>query len=482
MTRILYWNIQKFSVNKFWEETLKRDIHGSPILSQKSRDRWNYFRYAFDNYGGMPARTPEIIVIVELQTGPVARGTLVSARGPEATQNLVAEVRNWTGNANWMTVPPLCTKSYSKEGVIVLYDSTNLIFTGPDIWPGGDGPAQQAPFGPHPAPAPFAPASPYPAEWDPYIRTGALNRPIPHGSLYNANLWENQMAAKVANFTSSGGAGLDPAPGGIPAAGTVMDGNLGPRTPYMTTFFRPATNENITLFAVHSPASGNARNYMYALACTAEIANQPVNAFNERKVVVGDFNYNLFEKTDDHAEYPTTMRNGYGYFMQRGYSIGIHQPGYLPPPSPAPPPPPNPPLGYYDYFGTQLMPEDNGLNWSIKGFPLYYPGYGYMRNMNVKCIDNIFATGPNFQNITVLNPVVGSPYNVLPVGGAPAWLTPGMRGHFLINSLCPCYNPPNPPQWQAPPFAAGMHQVFRDWQNFGRIRSTSDHLPIMAEF
>ena len=460
MTRILYWNIENFSVNKFWDNSRKRKRGSSGTGAQQAVYRLRYFRYAFDNgTAANAAHTPEIVVIVELESGVTVPGGLVTGNGPTATQNLVTEIRNRTGNNNWMAVPSLYAGP--REGVIVLYNSANLIFTGPNIWPGGVGPSAIPP----------APASPYPAAWNPYIRTGALSRAIPAGAQYNANRWENQMAARVAGFTSYNPAvtPLVPAPGGMPLPGAAMDGNLGPRTPYMTTFFRPAAGaapaENITLFAIHAPANANAAyNYMTNLACTQEIAAAPLG--NERKVVVGDFNLNLFNGTG-------ALRQRYRYFQQLWYSIGVVPTGGGPP---------NPPLGYYDYFGTHLMPDNNARNWSNAGFPRYYPGYGYMSDINTKCIDNIFATSPNFQNTTILNPVVGSPYNVLPGGGAPVWLTAAMQGHFAIHCLCPCYNLQKFPQWQAPPFAPGMNTYFRGWQNFGRIRSTSDHLPIIADF
>ncbi len=467
MTRILYWNIENFSVNKFGQINRKRDRTGAirgGFYTDQSQDRLSYFLTVFDNLyaNGTPAniaRTPEIVVVVELESGASARGYLVTGNGPKATQELVDEIRHWTGNANWMVVPPLYTGR--REGVIVLYDSTNLIFTGPDIWPGGAGPAGPPPAPVLAAPVVPAPASPYPAEWHPYLG----NRAIPAGAQYNSNRWENALSARVAGFTSSGGAGLVPAPAGMPAMGAAMDGNLDPRTPFMVTFFRPAPAENITIFAIHAPANNNAaRNYMTALASTQEIAAAPVG--NERKVIVGDLNFNLFTNAG-------TVPLRYQYFTQLGYAIGIAPLAALPP---------VPPLGYFEYFATHLSKKAKAVNWSDGHTTRYYPGYGYFSE-TYKNIDNIFVNGGALANTTALNAIVGSPYAVLPLGVPPAWLTPAMRGHFVIDCLCPLYNPPNPPpQWTAPQFAGGMRQLFRSWANYGRIRSTSDHLPLIANF
>jgi len=466
MTRILYWNIENFSVNKFWDNSHKRKRGSAQSAAQNASDRLSYFLQAFDNFyaNGTPAniaRTPEIVVIVELESGVTGRGTLVTGNGPTATQNLVTEIRTRSGNANWMAVPPLYTGP--TEGVIVLYNSANLIFTGPNIWPGGGGPSAIPPA--PPGVAPPAPASPYPAAWNTFIRTGALSRAIPAGAQYNANRWENQMAARVAGFTSNNGIGLLPLPAGMPALGAAMDGNLGPRTPYMVTFFRPAAApapaENITLFAIHAPASGNAYNYMTALACTQQIAGGA--ALNERKVVLGDFNLNLFTNAG-------ALRQRYDYFQQLGYDIGVV-------PNLANFAAPNPPLGYFEYFATHLAKKKSAVNWSDNNATRYYPGYGYT-SASYKTIDNILVNSPNFQNTTILNPVVGSPYNVVPLI-PPVWIGNVPQGHFTLDTLCTIYQA-NAPTWQAPQYQAGIRQTFRGWNNFGRIRSTSDHLAIIA--
>lgn len=479
MTRILYWNIENFSVNKFWDISRKRKKGSAGgNAAQQAADRLDYFLYAFDNQfpNGTPAcanRTPEIVVIVELESGVVPRGCLVNADGPVATQNLVTQIRAWTANNNWMAVPPLYTGP--TEGVIVLYNSANLIFTGPNIWPGGGGPSAIPPA--PPGVAPPAPASPYPAAWNTFIRTGALSRSIPAGAQYNANRWENQMAARVAGFTSSAGAGLVPPPGGMPPAGINMDGldplgpagpagPLGPRTPYMVTFFRPAGGgapaENITLFAIHAPASGNAYNYMTALACTQQIA--AALGVNERRVVVGDFNLDMFTAAG-------ALRQRYQYFQQLGYAIAVVPPGGGPP---------APPLGYYDYFCTHLFPYYSSANWSTVANNRYYPGYLYQDEL---CIDNIFVNNGALANTTILNPVVGSPYNQNPPP-APGGLPPGGAppGHFDMDILADCYQGVNVPPAVAPGYMAGMNTTWRDWDNIRRIRSTSDHLPIIADF
>lgn len=469
MTRILYWNIENFSVNKFWQINRKRTRTGAiagGLYTNCSQERLEYFRHAMDDawLNGSPAnvaRTPDIVVVVELESGVTARGNLVTGMGQQATQQLVNEVRHWTGNANWMAVPPLYTGR--TEGVIVLYDSSSLIFTGPDVWPGGAGPAAP-PAAPVAAPpAGPAPPSPYPAGWHPYLPA----RAIPAGARYNANRWENTMSARVAGFTSNGGGLLQPPPAGVPVAGVAIDGNLGPRTPCMVTFFRPASAENITLFAIHAPANTNlARNYMTALACTREVATAP--AANERKVIVADLNFNLFANNG-------AVPQRYQYFTQLGYAIGVA-------PVPLGAGPPALPLGYFDYFATHLSRKARAVNWSDNTTARPYPGYGYISE-KYSCIDNIFVNGGALANTTVLNAIVGSPYAVDPPPPlvAPPWLTPAMRGHFGIDALCPLYNA-GAPQWVAPQFVAGMRQTFRSWANFGRIRSTSDHLPLIADF
>jgi hypothetical protein len=186
-------------------------------------------------------------------------------------------------------------------------------------------------------------------------------------------------------------------------------------------------------------------------------------------VVVGDFNFNLFTNA-------FLIPQRYLYFQQIGYTIGVAPVG-VPPVIPAPPPPLD---GYFQYFATHLAKVKKAINWSDNFNVRFYPTYGYLSDRH-KCIDNIFVNGGALANTTVLNAVVGSPYNIVPGGGAPPWLTPAVQGFFDIDTLCPIYNAAAP-TWQAPQFAVGMRAAFRGWNNFGRIRSTSDHLPIIADF
>jgi hypothetical protein len=455
MTRILYWNIENFSVNKFWDGNI---LAGGPFTPE-STNRLTYFRSAVTNLlppgAAANARMPEIIVIVELETGYTNRGYMVTGNGPLAARELVREVRNLTGNPNWFLVPPLY--SGTREGVVVLYDGTNLFFTGPNFWSGAAGPSVSL--------APPLPLPTYPVPWNPFIGT----RQIPHLAQYNPNLWENQLAAKVSGYTSNGDAVLDlPDRGGIPPFGHVMDGNLDPRTPYMTTFYRQDTNENITIFSIHAPANAFfARAYMTSLVCTREIATP--SALNERKVVLGDFNFNLFTNGGN-------APRRYQYFNLIGYGIGVAP--VLAPPVPQP-------NGYSGFFATHLAKVGNAISWSDIHTQRIYPGYGYLSERN-SCIDNVFSQGVAPANTTILNPIVGSPYGVLPPGVAPPpWLTANMQGHYGMNRLCPCFNLPNPPPaWIAPNYGvnpAQIRQVFRGWANFRTVRSTSDHLPIIAD-
>jgi hypothetical protein len=203
------------------------------------------------------------------------------------------------------------------------------------------------------------------------------------------------------------------------------------------------------------------------LNSVAQIADGPLAA-NEVRVVLGDFNVNLLN-----ADLARTRNDNYEALAGNGYTLGINRPGG----------PLNDWLDYLDYFATHIRRTGNASYWS-KPQNQYYPGYGYTGThivQNFYSIDNILArygaaaAGP-MANVTILNGVVGSNYGVfaMPPGAPPIGtynLPIGMGSLALFGA----------PEAIAPPYSAGRQAAFRGWNNYGRIRSTSDHLAIVAD-
>ncbi|HEX8127530.1 MAG TPA: hypothetical protein VF527_00285 [Pyrinomonadaceae bacterium] len=442
--RILFWNIENFGLNKINDPGQGRQPGTITTRAIASNARLLHIM------SNIVAAAPDIFVVVEIETGYDAPGRLVRGAGRTGAITLLNAIRVATGNVNWMLVPPLQTGP--NEGVAVYYDSTNLIFTGPHIWPGGAGATAQ-------------PAGGMSGAYPPALTAVVGARNVPANALQNVGVAENQCAARV-DFTYNAN-NVANAGNAIPYVG---------RAPYMVTFAEmnaampPVVTRNITIFAVHSPASNPAAgNYLQELADTAEIT--AANAPNEVRVVAGDFNVNLMTAA--------LVQNGNYAPMQAGlaaYTLA------LAPVAPAPALPAN---GYIGYFATHIKRRRSAVYWSTNNLTTYYPGYGYIgsdRIVNFIAIDNIFtryAGGmaiPAPNNFTIINPFSGSPFNLNgpPVGGAP----PGTVAYAPVLAPAMMFNPPPA---LAPAFSIQRRQIFYNWTNYGYVRSTSDHLALMMD-
>jgi hypothetical protein len=447
MTRILYWNIEKFGINKIDDpQGWGHELHTSITPAAASADRLQYIAsHLLNTLPPTAPSRPDIIVVVEVVSGQDGSGYLVRGSGNDGSRELLWQIRHATNNAGWSLVPPLQTGG--REAVAVYYDSTNYAFAGPYLWPGGNG-------------ASFAPGGGVSADYSGTAFAAALpHRQIPGGAP-NAGLWEDEVAAQTRGFT---GAAADPF-----LAGALLNfGTL--RTPYKVAFAEIATGRQLSLFAIHAPANMAAAQYLVDLGRIAEIAD-PI-AVNEVRVVLGDFNVNLL-----YNNITMDQNAAYNNIINAGYALGISRPGN----------PPNPLDGYQGYFATHMQPFWTATYWSAALHTDYYPGFGYTGAFlvpNFYSIDNILArygaglAAPN-ANVTVLNGVVGSNYAVInpPPGNPPI-------GHYRLPIMMrnPMFGAPAPVEPPIPHHQPQRITAFRNWDNFLRIRSTSDHMAIVAD-
>ncbi|MBS1912327.1 MAG: hypothetical protein JST22_10105 [Bacteroidetes bacterium] len=442
--RILYWNIEKFALNKIGNpRTNKRQKGASVAQAQAAADRLEYIT------DQITAANPEIIVVVEVATGYDAPGRLVRGAGLNGSLELLEEIRNATGDDDWMLVPPLQTGP--NEAVAVYYLSTNLYFSGPNRWPGGGGATSQGAGG----------YADYPNDFD-----GTLpNRDVPDDAIYNDGQQEDQCAACVTFSYNANNALLQ---------GQVV-GFVG-RAPYMVSFAEVDGNDdvisNITLFVVHAPANNfGATAFLNLLADLDEITTAPAN--DEIMVVLGDFNVNVMSAPPAYTE-----RAAYQALQNAGYTLAWQPLGV----------PPAPVAGYEGYYATHIRRPNNAIYWSTQTLTTYYPGYGYIGAdlvQNLYAIDNLFVqygaglAPPGNNHATIQNGIVGSPYtaNAAPGPGVPV-------GSVVSNIRMaggwgggPFQNPPA----QGPPFSVGRWSSFKGWANYGFIRSTSDHLALIFD-
>lgn len=451
MTRILYWNVQDFSINKINDPRFGIHPHTVLTRAQASADR----RWLIHQV--IAAANPDIITIVELESGWTAVGNLATGNAPNVALTLLADLQGI--NPNWCLVPPLRTGP--SEGVLVYFRQDRLAFCGPYQWSGGAGPSQAAPM----APAAYG---------DGYAAALPAG-PVPAGAP-NAGMAQNMLAARVSDYTNSL---ASPVPGGA----LTFDG----RQPYCTQFAEitpgGAYVRTITLFSIHAGAS-----YIYAVGYLDDLVTcaEVVDAIgaNEVRVVVGDFNLNLMSNTP-----PRPIRAEYAAMTAApgNYTLGITPAG----PSPAPPAGNPPPAGemYDAYYATHIKGWYNASYWSTGGQTQYYPGYGTIGAdllTNLYAIDNIFyrygggLAPPPAHDVTILNPITGTPYHNLdalypapPVQPLPP-MGPTAMASTMANMLF------NPAPLTAAPYHVATVGQFRNWINYGHIRSTSDHLPIVA--
>lgn len=438
--RILYWNIEKFAMNKIANpRTNKRQKGASVVQAAAAADRLEYIT------DQITAANPEIIVVVEVATGFDAAGRLCRGAGLTGALSLLDEIRDATGDDDWMLVPPL--QSGPNEAVAVYYLSTSLYFTGPNRWPGGGGATSQRAGG----------YGNYPNDFDDALP----NRDVPDDAIYNDGESEDQCAARI-DFTYNANMGI------LQGMGAIYFG----RAPYMVSFAEVDGNDdviaNITLFVVHAPANNfGATNFLRGLADLDEITDAPLN--DEIMVVLGDFNVNLMS-----APPAFTERGAYQPLQAAGYDL-IWSPLMIPP---------APVDGYAGYYATHVKRPNNAVYWSTQGNTTYYPGYGMIGAdlvQNLYAIDNVFVQygaglGPPVpNNATILNGIVGSPYNVNP---APSPAVPVGTVVFNIRLAGGAFAAPPA---QGPPFSVGRWSSFKGWANYGFIRSTSDHLALVID-
>ena len=225
--------------------------------------------------------------------------------------------------------------------------------------------------------------------------------------------------------------------------------------------------------SVHSPASWFwADAFMDDMATATEITRNLRT--NEVRLVLGDFNLNLLRIADNSYTDP------YAALTAHGYTVALTPPGAVP----------NPVLGYRGYFATHMRTVDNAGFWSSGTDTAYYPNYIYTGTPTSPgkndSIDNVLYKGnaPNPLNpeLTIINGVVGSPFRTAnpprPSGGTPAGtqvFAPEIDWSWL--------NPVAPDQGPLTTAIAwpGARDWFQGWEAFGKIRSTSDHLPLYFE-
>lgn len=433
MTRVLYWNIENFGLNKVANLLQRRQKGSSLTQAQAAVQRLTHITQV------LQAVNPDVVVVVEVESAPFnGAGTLAPGAGPAGSMYLRLWIQAALGG-NWQLVPPLQTGP--NEAVAVFYNDNNRYFAGPYVWPGGAA---------GPAVAPGAATGAYPGAQT------LPNRNVPAGALQNGGVSEGRCAAQTA-FTYAA-AHMN--------AGTAINWGIS-RAPYMVSLYESAVPRTLTIFGIHAPAaSGPAALYLQELANVAEIVDN-LNAA-EVRLVIGDFNLQLLDGALNRAA-------AYGHLVAAGYTL------VLSPQNPAPAPPV---AGYASYYATHIRRTTKAKCWPKAGRVAYYPGYRYVGSDHgppSAAIDNAFVRyGANFMvppphNFTIMNSIVGSPMNVVapPSRGAPPGSLALARGTGVP--------PPAIAPAIGPAYGPALARQFRQWTEYGYIRSTSDHFALALD-
>lgn len=437
--RILFWNVEHFSQDKFFSRKRKRtrdddEEYGAPAGPP-------YFNIL---YNAITANNPDVIIIIEARLGAYgAAGTLPRDRG---ALSVLQRLRN-LHSPQWALVPPLISGTgRTAEVVAVFYRRTGtLFFTGPGIWPGGAGPVAD----PGAAVAPGL----YPIPYTRAFSSPVNNRVVPAGNnLYNPGLVERRLGGQVAWYAA-------PAMGMMGPAAPVSFGAARYRTPFRVTFYDSAAGQNYNVIAFHAPpmpmlyaGPAGAAPPVVGVQTASNLAEVQQAPANETTVFCGDFNVDLFNGVATAAAYGTVTGGGWTQVLNTTGGAAL-------------------PAGFPNrgYLMTHMAPVGQSTPANTNG----YPAFGYMDGS----LDNAFVHGGALANATVANLVTGAPYNGVPV---PANMPPG---NYVYGSALTDLTSLGSPAG-INPLVGNYFTKLNDFQsidNYSRIRGVSDHLAIVFD-
>ena len=469
MTRILYWNIENFTINKI-------HVAAPPNEELQAGHRLVYIveRVLRGHFIGTP---PDIFVVVEVghrssdTVGIEGSPLSPTCGGGRGVLFLLDYIRIILGN-HWCVVPPLNLGAGGcREGVAVFYNSIKMQFIGPNLnyqIPGSVSYSQPVTAATLPSVVDYRPewknGMPYPTNPIPALQLNRVHNGV--------NEW--QSAGEFQYYYTPPPIPI-PTPYSLPwPLNRIWFPNYESRGPYQTKFLETAApNRVINLFTVHT-SPGTA---VHALGQMSRIPQlNPTIGDNEVRVVLGDFNIDSYRPD----------ASCYQWMINAGYTMALSP--WVPSAGPDDDWPPWPTVpARKPYLQTHLLPTAQAFPFNATGyFPdaqhNVYPRYGYMGSAwpdisDSGAIDNIFtwygatAGGPA-ANMTVVNTVVGKPYKAI---GPPTGVTNELIGGVgYESSLCNQI----PVGGVNPPIDT---IAFQSWQNFGLVRSTSDHLPLMID-
>ena len=460
MPTILYWNIENFSLNKIADDTAPPDADygydGDGQGSERLQFITDVLTEAFDA-DEYPIDL-DFIVIVEVQKGTRRnnKGYYVNANAREGILQLydaIAEELDIeeTGD-DWRLVPPIVLGKKGKgEGIAVFYNSRKWYFLGPKLANG---------------------AYTIPDAYDGSLRHRRI--PPDYGIAINRGRYEDELRGQW-QFMQRTLFGRE---------FSIRFPGRNDRAPWLTYFgsVGGAPNTLVRLMGFHS-SPANAADGVSQLSNIATMMdnNRVGGAARQIDVIVGDFNVDNFNDDNFNDDGP------FSNLVDGAMAPNPANPAYtalIRPPADIDP-------IYRGYYATEANPLDRSSIENIAEEPDgTYPGYGYA----TRSIDNAFVrhlgfpVAPPDPNTTIANRVVDTrfawPPSPPPAPPVPLPMPYPPRGVYsYLDDLSNTYSSMNQT------IAELLHddgdddvnELFRAWENFGHIRSTSDHMPLIFQ-
>jgi hypothetical protein len=381
---------------------------------------------------------PDIFIIIEGQTGGSGgAGTLISDSGGRA-----GVLGLWKQlPANWKLVPPMLInpglskktqgnatgRGYS-ESIIVFFNSTNLAFAGPNKW---------TEVGSEPL--------------DNHLR--AIDYPAPFGGCLPPNPSplplgppQNRLAGR-ASFLDSNNYAVE--------FGSSSNLAFLARSPWRTDFQETAgAGRTIKIWTVHfAPDNKEAQANLLGLNKMPEITDNLVA--NEVRVICGDFNIQPTDNKEFSGFTSNLLPDGAGVVKRRSTRHGALAVMTS--------------TDMYDLFlgpraaPTMLRGQSAASLWGVP------PNYGYTSTT----LDNVLVAPKGVgKNFMIVNRVVGTPYTFDP-SVSPQY---SVAMHRSITRIVADTIRSLPWTWDINP-----NTIFRRTENYGHIRTTSDHMALVID-
>ena len=465
MTRVLYWNINNFSKNK-----ILNDVGPDPAF-QMSQDRLAHIVKQV-----VQPNPPDIFIVEECyaRVREVGYpGGIINTDGSIcfAVLLLLDELRKL--DPAWCLVPPLKVGNLGFcEGVAVYYKAQNLQFTGPAVYSlqGGLFMARR------PGEIPEAAVAEYPEGLNEALPGATNPDPLLNGI---QRTWPTPFAGGVGNVQLPERVWAAQFEQRRPDKKVIQFPGPNNRTPYLTRFRDLANKRTLKIFSIHtSPATAtDGTNRIPFIDEVITVRDDEVC------LIVGDFNVDSFDMSANGA-YDDIIKCGYTWLFDArdGDYVWTERKPYL---------------------MTHMLPAtvtdkltnvvtQTAFPYNTAGWPKpdvhhnVYPRYGYMGSWVANnysdwgAIDNAFVRygsdavlRPPSHSQTIVNTVAGKPYTAPP---ALPHVTAELTGGLTYTQTLATPIPPG-----GLPAAGGDVINFSHWNNFGRIRSTSDHLALIMD-